>query len=128
MQPAILLVDDDQTMLTLIHRLLQAVAPDYDLITARDGMTALARIAPQSVALVITDYHMPDMDGVALAKAIKVHAPQCPVILMTGASTLAIQQRAEAAGVDYFLAKPFLIEQLAPIVQAALAQERVAVA
>jgi CheY-like chemotaxis protein len=67
---------------------------------------------------------MPDMDGVALTVAIKAVAPQCPVILMTGNLTSEIQQRAQAAGVDFFLPKPFQREQLATVVRAALPQDR----
>jgi DNA-binding NarL/FixJ family response regulator len=79
-------------------------------------------IAQRPVALVITDQHMPDMDGVALTVAIKAVAPQCPVILITGTSTDEIRLCAEAAGVDYFLPKPFGFDQLAALVRSVLAQ------
>jgi DNA-binding NtrC family response regulator len=63
---------------------------------------------------------MPDMDGVALTVAIKTVAPLCAVILMTGYATSEIEERAKAAGVDYFLAKPFPFDQLVSTVRAAL--------
>jgi CheY-like chemotaxis protein len=121
MNPAILLVDDDPVMLTLMRRILPEVAPDYELVAVLDGTTALTLIALQPIALVITDQYMPDMDGIALITAIKALAPQCPVILMTGSDAAEIQQRAQAAGVDFFLAKPFGFEQLVALVRAALA-------
>src|SRR5688572_17728448 len=112
MNPVIILVDDESAILAILRRLIRELAPNYDLVTVSDGAAALATIALRQVVLVMTDQLMPDMDGVALTVAIKTVAPQCPVILMTGYATSEIQQRAKAAGVDYFLAKPFQFEQL----------------
>jgi DNA-binding NtrC family response regulator len=120
MKPVIILVDDESAILAILYRLIRELAPNYDLITVSDGATALALIAERTVVLIMTDQLMPDMDGVALTVAIKTVAPLCPVILMTGYATSEIQQRAKAAGVDYFLAKPFQFDQLVSTVRAAL--------
>jgi two-component system, response regulator, stage 0 sporulation protein F len=124
MNPTILLVDDEAFVLTILERILPELAPDYELLSVANGAAALALMAQRPIALVITDQRMPDMDGVTLAVAIKAVAPQCPVLLMTGYPTREIEQRALAAGVDHFLAKPFPIEQFATMVRAALRQER----
>jgi two-component system response regulator (stage 0 sporulation protein F) len=118
MKPAIILVDDESFVLTLLERILAELASDYELLSVVNGAAALALLAQRPVALVITDQYMPDMDGAALTAAIKAVAPLCPVILMSG--NLDLQQRAEAAGVEYFLPKPFGSDQLATIVRAAL--------
>jgi DNA-binding NtrC family response regulator len=120
MEAMILLVDDNSTMLTLMHRILHKAVPDYELLSVMSGTAALALIAQRPIALVITDQHMPDMDGMALTVAIKAVAPQCQVILVTGSTTIEMRLHAEAAGADFFLLKPFGYEQLAPIVRAAL--------
>jgi two-component system, response regulator, stage 0 sporulation protein F len=117
-KPAIILVDEESFVLTLLERILAGLASDYDLLSVVNGAAALALIAQRPVALVITDQHMPDMDGAALTAAIKAAAPLCPVILMSG--NLDLQQRAEAAGVDFFLPKPFGFDQLETIVRAAI--------
>ena len=122
MNAGILLVDDDTIVLTLIQHMMHEVAPNYELLSVMNGAAALVLIAQRPVALVITDQHMPDMDGIALTVAIKAVAPQCPVILITGSPTPEIHQRGLAAGVDYFLPKPFRVEQFAGMVRAALAQ------
>jgi DNA-binding NtrC family response regulator len=127
MHPAIILVDDEPVVLAIVRRVLRDKAPNYDVITAPNGATALTLIAQRPVVLVITDYWMPDMDGVMLTEAIKVVMPQCPVILMTGYPSLRLHQRGLAAGVEYFLTKPFQLEEFAAMVRAALAQERAAV-
>jgi CheY-like chemotaxis protein len=120
MNSAIILVDDETSVLAILKRILAQLAPDYDLIAVVNGAAALALLAQRPVALVITNMGMPDMDGVTLAVAIKAQAPQCPVILITGNLTPEIQQRGQAAGVDFFLPKPFSFEQLETIVRAAL--------
>ncbi len=118
MKPAIILVDDESFVLTLLERILAELASDYELLSVVNGAAALALLAQRPVALVITDQYMPDTDGAALTAAIKAVAPLCPVILMSG--NLDLQQRAEAAGVECFLPKPFGSDQLATIVRAAL--------
>jgi DNA-binding NtrC family response regulator len=122
MRPAIVIVDDSAVVLAVIRHILEKVAPDYEPLSVENGAAALALIAQRPIALVLTDQHMPDMDGVALTEAIKAVAPQCPVILMTGSATLELQQRAQAAGAACLLLKPFGPAQLVSLVRAALAQ------
>jgi CheY-like chemotaxis protein len=120
MNPAIILVDDEAMVRALIGRIMHEAVSDYELIAVADGATALALFAERPIALVLTDQHMPDMDGVALTVAIKAVAPQCPVVLMTGSATREVRKRAEAARVDFLLLKPFGFEQLETIVRAML--------
>ncbi len=120
MHPAIILVDDDAFVLRILEHTLADLASDYDLVAVVDGAAALALLAQRPVALVITDQHMPDMDGVTLTTAVKAAAPQCPVLLMTGYPGPEIQQRAEMAGAEYFLRKPFRVDQLVTTVRTAL--------
>jgi CheY-like chemotaxis protein len=118
--PAIVLVDDEPIMLTILSCALDYLAPGYDVIALRDGAAALAYIAQRSVALVITDYHMPGMDGMALIEAIQAMMPACPVGLLTASLTPALAQRAQAAGAVFVLSKPVELAQLATVVQGAL--------
>jgi DNA-binding NtrC family response regulator len=120
MYPTILIVDDEPVVLALLRRVMHELAVDYDVLPISDGATALAVIAQRSVVLVMTDYRMPDMDGVALTTAIKAAAPQCRVILTTGYATPEIWQRAAAAGADAFLPKPFPFHQLEAVVRRVL--------
>jgi DNA-binding NtrC family response regulator len=120
MKPAIILVDDETFVLAILERILTELAPGYDLLSIADGATALTLFAERPIVLVLTDLRMPDMDGVALTVAIKAVAPQCPVVLMTGYPSPDIRQRADAAGVDFFLPKPFPFEQFVSTVRAAL--------
>jgi two-component system response regulator (stage 0 sporulation protein F) len=119
-RPAIVLVDDEPIMLTVLSYALDYLAPDYEVIALRDGAAALALIAQRSVALVITDYHMPGMDGMGLIGAMQVAMPACPVGLLTASLTPALAQRAQAAGAAFALSKPFELAQLMTLVQKAL--------
>jgi two-component system, response regulator, stage 0 sporulation protein F len=123
-RPAIMLVDDEPIMLTVLSHALDYLTPDYDVIALRDGAAALALIAQRSVALVITDYHMPGMDGMELIGAIQATMPACPVGLLTASLTSALAQRAQAAGAAFALDKPFEPAQLAALIQGALPHGR----
>jgi len=114
-------VDDDPAMRTLLISTLRQFAADYDLLAVPDGAAALALVAQRAVALVITDYTMPEMDGVALIGALTALAPPCPVALLTGDPTPAIRSRAQGAGAVFAVTKPFRLEQLVALVQTALA-------
>ena len=76
--PAIVLVDDEPAMLGMLHALVRDRAPGYDVVAVSDGGTALAEATQRPIALLITDYRMPRMDGVALISALKAIAPPCP--------------------------------------------------
>ncbi|MEC8358857.1 MAG: response regulator [SAR324 cluster bacterium] len=60
---SILLVDDYKFIRTILERMLQRLGYQ-NLCMAFDGVEALNLLRPQPVDLVITDYHMPEMDGI----------------------------------------------------------------
>ncbi len=64
----VLLVDDDEALLTATKRLLGASEPDWEILTAIDGKEALDVVREQAVAVVITDLHMPRSDGGVLLR------------------------------------------------------------
>ena len=89
-------------------------------MTAGNGLEALEQLAEHSIALVLTDYNMPEMNGIDLAVAIKSRAPQVRVVLITAFATADLERRAREVGVDYFLPKPFQLDQVEQIVNRAL--------
>jgi CheY-like chemotaxis protein len=68
--PAILVIDDEPSVGVIMRRLLQDQVPQYDIIVATHPSEALERIRGRTVVLKITDFNMPDMDGICLAAAI----------------------------------------------------------
>jgi two-component system, response regulator, stage 0 sporulation protein F len=118
--PAIVLVEDEQGILQLLTIILRSLRPTYAVLPVARGADALALIGQRPVPLVITDYNMPDMDGLELAAAIKAAAPTTHIVMITAYPTPALEKTALAQGIDAFLAKPFLFERMETIVQALL--------
>ena len=108
--PAILVVDDDLDMLRLLRLLVQSVAPAYDVLMAADGPRALAHLAERPIALLITDYMMPTMNGLQLTAAVKTASPTTPVIMITAYSSALLEQRARDVRVDTFLGKEAIFD------------------
>ena len=73
LRPIILIVDDDPEALILLHRLLHSFAPHCEIVTVGSGVEALALTAVRPVALVITDYYMPGMNGVRLSRVYRAN-------------------------------------------------------
>ena len=110
--PTILIVDDDPDALILLRRLLNTLANGCEIVVAENGVGALALTAIRPVALVITDYHMPGMNGVQLTAAIKAASPETRVAIITAYDVSDVARRAKAVAADYVLAKPYVAAQL----------------
>lgn len=110
----ILLVDDEPYMLSALKRLLRAFPSRYGdtefdiAITAFSSpQAALDDASQHRFELVITDYRMPDMDGIDFLTRLRKIQPDMARILLTSAiDPTVIQTPPEAAGIDRYLAKP----------------------
>ena len=85
-----LLVDDDELVRSLVHATLAAAG--YQVLTAGNGQEALrvSRAHPGPIHLLLTDVHMPAMDGLSLARIISEERPSIRIVLMTGHASLFI--------------------------------------
>jgi two-component system response regulator (stage 0 sporulation protein F) len=115
--PIILLVDDDPEALILLYRLLHSFARRYQIVAVESGVAALALAARRPVALVITDYHMPGMNGVQLTGAIKAASPTTRVAIITAYDVRDVARRAKAVAADYVLPKPYILAQLKQMIE-----------
>jgi two-component system, response regulator, stage 0 sporulation protein F len=115
--PIILLVDDDPEALILLHRLLHSFMRRHEIVAVESGVAALALTAVRPVALVITDYHMPGMNGVQLTGAIKAASPETRVAIVTAYDVHDVARRAKAVAADYVLPKPFMLAQLKQMIE-----------
>jgi two-component system response regulator GlrR len=114
----ILLVDDDPDLLKLIS--LRLTSAGYRVRTADSGETALATIAVERPATVITDLRMPGIDGLQLFEAIHRQHPALPVIILTAHGTIPDAVNATQRGVFGYLTKPFDSQDLLQKVAGAL--------
>ncbi len=108
----VLLVDDSAIALDIMEEALQALPLRVD--TAGGGADALAKVqAADAIGdpyrLMLTDWQMPDMDGIALARSIKQDESlqaKPSIVLVTAFGREEVQREAESAGVNAFLFKP----------------------
>ena len=107
----VLVVDDSATNREVLHHQLAAQAIRDDLVP--DGVTALARLrsAAASVdpfAIAILDFHMPEMDGITLARAIKTDPSLAKIqlVMLTSVGRHGEKAHAHEAGVSAYLEKP----------------------
>jgi two-component system response regulator GlrR len=122
MAARILVVDDDSDMLTTCAQIL--ACHGYLALTARTGADAIAMMDAERPDLVVTDLHMPGVDGVAVARHARNRTPPIPVVLMTAwpiAGDAGPRHRADAPA---HLVKPFANADLVESVRRTLAEIR----
>lgn len=118
-QLRVMVVDDMSTSRGLITQALDSFGLRNVASTA-DGPTALQALARAPVHLVISDYNMPEMDGLQLLHALRQGAQTrgTGFILITGRADRAIIDQGRQLGMNNFLAKPFQPPQLRAAIEA----------
>ncbi|MBX0304186.1 response regulator [Haloarcula salinisoli] len=123
----VLLVDDQADLAEVTGLHLENRREDFDVTLASDGETALAALAETAVDCVVSDYEMPEMDGLELLRAVKDREPSLPFILYTGRGSEEIASEAISAGVTDYLQKRTTSDQydvLANRIENAVARRR----
>jgi CheY-like chemotaxis protein len=119
----VLLVDDDHEMLLALKEGFMKYRDSFSVQLASDGLKALERLKKRVISLVVTDLKMPGMDGFELLAHIMEYYPDIPVIIITGYSTPEMEHLAREGGAVGYIAKPFLIENLARQIMTTLRKE-----
>lgn len=119
----VLLVDDDNEMLLALKQGFSKYRESFAVQLASDGRKAVERLKKSVVSLVVTDLKMPGMDGFELLAHIMEYYPDIPVIIITGYSTPEMEHLARDGGAVGYIAKPFLIENLARRIMTTLRKE-----
>jgi CheY-like chemotaxis protein len=122
--PAIVVVDDEPDVLAILHRLMRHVAFPYDIVAVNSGEAALDQVKLYTVPLLITDYTMSRMNGLQLIQAVKAASPGTRAALITAYATPDLERQARVASVDYYLVKPFPLDQIEGIVRDTLHSRR----
>ncbi|MEK7443493.1 MAG: response regulator [candidate division NC10 bacterium] len=104
----VLVVEDDALSRFGVRDLLER---DFDVVEAANGREALARLDEQAVDVVVTDVVMPEMDGVALTRAIRRRGAT-RVIWCTAYDREEFRREAQALAVDAYLLKPLDLDVL----------------
>lgn len=117
----ILVVDDEPDILASVKLVLQRPPHAYHVLTAPSGARALDLLRTHDVDLVISDYKMPGMDGIAFLVEVRRVRPHLPRAMFTAYADEALARRAvEEAGVLAFMPKTLSSRDLVSEVSALL--------
>lgn len=113
----VLVVDDEKPLRDFVRRNLEVRG--YTVLTASNGIEALANFQNESIHLVIMDIMMPHMDGLEATRRIREES-HVPIIILTAMDEEADKVRAFDLGADDYLTKPFGVGELLGRVKAVL--------
>jgi len=119
--PNVLVVDDEKTLLDFVRRNLEV--RDFRVLTAANGLEALAIFNTENVDLVILDLMMPRMDGLETTRRIRQYST-VPIIILTALDEESDKVKAFNLGADDYLTKPFGVGELLARVKAVLRRSR----
>lgn len=119
MSSCVLIVDDDADLSETLARLMGRFG--HKCLVASSGAEAIALIDTASPDLVVTDLHMPGLDGVAVTRRAREKSPPIPVVLMTAYPTPEMKRE---VGGTICLAKPFANADMLDAVERALASNK----
>jgi Response regulator containing a CheY-like receiver domain and a GGDEF domain len=120
-----LIVDDSPTMLRIIRNALQEIGYD-DIVEAEDGEDALEKLEENAPDFVVTDWNMPNMNGVDLTSNIRNHPEysDLPILMITTRGMKEDVKTAMKAEVNNYIVKPFEPEVLEEKVDSCLERLR----
>jgi DNA-binding NtrC family response regulator len=97
----------------------------FEAVTANGGVEALRIFREQSerIKLVLLDYSMPGMDGIAVFRELRKLSPDIPVLLASGYSEVEVAVRFKGLGLNGFIQKPFKLKRLGDEVRRVLESE-----
>ena len=117
----LLYVDDDEAIVFMVVRMFRSYG--YRVSGYESGPDALAavRAQPADFDMAITDFNMPGMSGLDLARELVRIKPDLPVVIASGYVTDELQEKSKAAGVRLVIYKPNTIDELCKLIQPMLA-------
>ena len=120
--PVVMVVDDSITVRKVTKRLLER--NDYQAITAKDGMDALAQLQEMHPDILLLDVEMPRMDGFELATNMRNddRLKDIPIIMITSRTGQKHRDRAKKIGVNFYMGKPYSEGELLDNIQILLDQ------
>lgn len=109
----ILVIDDSKFMRTFLRSALEAQGHEVDELVPVSPLEVTERIRAQRPDLVLTDYHMPDVDGLQVARMVRRADATVIVVMLTSARDPALDAALATAGVRRVLRKPMAGEAIA---------------
>jgi len=122
--PLVMVTDDSVTVRKVTTRLLERSG--YEVMTAKDGIDAIAKLEERRPDLMLLDIEMPRMDGFEVASHVRHDSrlKDIPIIMITSRTGEKHRERAFEIGVDRYMGKPFQEGELLETIQELLARQR----
>ena len=117
----VLVVDDNKAIRDILSKSLSFLG--YDVTLAENGLEGGTLFLTGSFDLVVTDAHMPLMNGWELSRLVKERSPKTPVIVVTGFCEDVHWEKADKSCVDAIIPKPFKLKEFDNTVQRLLDRE-----
>jgi CheY-like chemotaxis protein len=108
----ILIADDEEGIRSLLAMALETY--DYEIDIVENGLEAINNIYKRSYDLIITDYMMPEMDGLELTKRIRSEYPSIPILIVTANGP---EHDFLESGATLYIEKPFSILEIQNIIK-----------
>ena len=116
----LLVVDDSASMREMVEYALSSAG--HDITCAVDGVQALEIARKLPFDLVVTDIHMPNMDGIELLRKLRATSTYqfIPILVLTTDSDESLKEEGKAAGATGWIVKPFNPEKLIQLINRVL--------
>jgi two-component system response regulator HydG len=121
-RPLVIVVDDDESARVGLGALLEQEG--FQVVLAEDGLAGLARVRESAPDALVTDLHMPGMDGLELLRRARQVLPELIVVLVTASSDVEPAVLAMKEGAEHYLTKPVRLDELLVVLHRALEGRR----
>lgn len=108
----VLLVDDDENLLFMAKRFMARAEPAIELVSVISANKALNKLSEEHFDVIISDYQMPDTNGLQLLAQLRENGNNIPFIMFTGRGNKEIATQALSLGADYYLRKNANLKEL----------------
>ena len=120
--PSILVIEDEETLARNIARFLEHSGWDVQIAgTAEEGLERVSSAPPDIVML---DFGLPDMDGLAALAILRKRDPQMSVVMLTGQANVQLAVDAMKSGAVDFIAKPVVLADLKRVLERLVREKR----
>lgn len=108
----LLIAEDEDTLSYFLRQSLEDGKPPIAVEIVGAGDEALKRVIAGQFDLMLVDLRLPDMDGVSLIRAVRQFDPFMKVIVMTAYGSPEAEKQVKELGVDGYVIKPFVVEDV----------------
>lgn len=116
---SVMIADDQASMRSLIRNGLEQIG-FTDVRETKDGEEALRAVISNPVQLIISDFNMPNLDGIGFLRSVRAYPPtsKTAFIMLTGRADIELLKRAKEHGVNNYVVKPFTVQTLRERIEA----------